>query len=190
MKAQNLNNSSVKTRKLIRKTFAEMLSEKKELSKISVSELTKRANINRGTFYTHYDDIYGVAEDYENELINEFFDNDTLLSANNFPKFLDSLFEYMKENDGEYRLLCRSDDFISVMKRLISLAENKLLELCHNDKRLKDKSFLSVEINVFVEGILIQYIKYCRGQSSVTPGELHDYTNEWLARFAKRRFEI
>ena len=70
MKAQNLNNSSVKTRKLIRKTFAEMLSEKKELSKISVSELTKRANINRGTFYTHYDDIYGVAEDYENELIN------------------------------------------------------------------------------------------------------------------------
>ena len=149
-----------------------MLSEKKELSKISVSELTKRANINRGTFYTHYDDIYGVAEDYENELINEFFDNDTLLSANNFPKFLDSLFKYMKENDGEYRLLCRSDDFISVMKRLISLAENKLLELCHNDKRLKDKSFLSVEINVFVEGILIQYIKYCRGQSSVTPGEL------------------
>lgn len=26
-------------------------------------------NINRGTFYSHYDDIYGVVEDYENELI-------------------------------------------------------------------------------------------------------------------------
>ena len=80
MKAQNLNNSSFKTRKLIRKTFAEMLSEKKEMSKISVSELAKRADINRGTFYSHYDDIYAVAEDYENELLAKFFDNATLLS--------------------------------------------------------------------------------------------------------------
>ena len=88
MKAQNLNNSSFKTRKLIRKTFAEMLSEKKEMSKISVSELAKRADINRGTFYSHYDDIYAVAEDYENELLAKFFDNATLLSADDFPKFL------------------------------------------------------------------------------------------------------
>lgn len=190
MKAQNLNNGSVKTRKLIRKTFAEMLSEKRELSKISVSELTKRANINRGTFYTHYDDIYGVAEDYENELIDEFFDNDTLLSADNFPKFLDALFEYIKENENEYRLLCRSDDFISVMKRLILLAENKLLELCHSDKRLKNKAHLSLEINVFIEGILIQYIKYCRGQSAVTPPELKEYTNDWVAAFIQNHFSV
>lgn len=47
MKAQNLNNSSRKTRRLIKKIFAEMLSEKKELGKISVSELCKRADISR-----------------------------------------------------------------------------------------------------------------------------------------------
>lgn len=73
MKAQNLNNSSRKTRRLIKKIFAEMLSEKKELGKISVSELCKRADISRGSFYSHYDDIYGVAEDYENEMIDTFF---------------------------------------------------------------------------------------------------------------------
>ena len=83
MKAQNLNNSSVKTRKLIRATFAEMLSEKREISKISVTELTRRADINRGTFYSHYDDIYSVAEDYENDLIEKFFDN-----VHNFVPFL------------------------------------------------------------------------------------------------------
>lgn len=33
MKAQNLNKSSMKTRRLIKKVFAEMLSEKKELGK-------------------------------------------------------------------------------------------------------------------------------------------------------------
>ena len=49
-----------------------MLCEKKELGKISVSELCKRAGISRGAFYSHYDDIYGVAVDYENEMIDTF----------------------------------------------------------------------------------------------------------------------
>ena len=75
MKVQNLNKSSQKTRKLIKTVFAEMLSEKHELGKITVSELVKRADINRGTFYSHYDDIYAVAEDYENELVENFFSN-------------------------------------------------------------------------------------------------------------------
>lgn len=52
-----------------------MLSEKKELGKISVRELCNRADISRGTFYSHYDDIYGVAEDYENEMTDTFLDN-------------------------------------------------------------------------------------------------------------------
>ena len=70
MKAKNVNRSSIKTRVLIKSTFAEMLSEKKEINKISVTELVKRADINRGTFYSHYDDVYSVAEDYENDAMD------------------------------------------------------------------------------------------------------------------------
>lgn len=75
MKAKNLNNSSKKTRRLIRKVFAEMLSEKKEIGLLNVSELCRRAEISRGAFYSHYDDIYDVAEEYENKLIDVFFNN-------------------------------------------------------------------------------------------------------------------
>ena len=188
MKAQNMNRSSIKTRKLIRKTFAEMLSEKKEISKISVSELAERADINRGTFYSHYDDIYAVAEDYENDLIERFFDNKTLVSANDLPKFLESFFEYIKANEREYMLLCRSDDILFVAKRLLMLATSKCLELCLNDKRLIDKKHLSTEINVFVSGLTAEWIKYCRGQSSVSAEELHDYAVEWSKLFIARRF--
>ena len=81
MKAKNVNRSSIKTRALIKSTFAEMLSEKKEINKITVTELVKRADINRGTFYSHYDDVYGVAEDYENELIDKFFDDARLIGS-------------------------------------------------------------------------------------------------------------
>lgn len=54
MKAKNLNASSVKTRNLIRDTFAELLYEKKNINKITVTELVQRADINRSTFYSHY----------------------------------------------------------------------------------------------------------------------------------------
>ena len=94
MKAKEINNSSRKTKKLIKRVFAEMLSEKRELGKISVSELCNRAEISRGTFYSHYDDIYCVAEDYENEIIDIFFSDSRLLSPMGVGDFIRSFFEY------------------------------------------------------------------------------------------------
>lgn len=95
MKAKNMNSSAKKTQSLIRNTFAMMISEKKELSKITVSELVKRANINRSTFYSHYDDIYGVAEEYENELIDNFFNCDCTITIDSFETMINNFFDYI-----------------------------------------------------------------------------------------------
>lgn len=186
MKAQNLNNSSKKTRRMIKKIFAEMLSEKRELGKISVSELCKRADISRGAFYSHYDDIYGVAEDYENELIDRFFDNIRLLEAKNIPQFIDSIFEFIRQNDENYRLLCRSNDFLFTAKKLTTLAAGKLLELCLGDGRLKDKTYLELDIQIFLDGLFCEYVKSCRGYSAKTLDDLYAYTRYWVAGFFTR----
>lgn len=186
MKAQNLNNSSKKTRRLIKKVFAEMLSETRELGKISVSELCRRADISRGAFYSHYDDIYGVAEDYENELIDLFFDNIRLLAAENIPQFIDSIFEFIRQNDENYRLLCKSNDFLFAAKKLTTIACGKLLELCLGDTRIKDRTYLEFEIQIFLEGLLCEYVKCCRGYSSKTLDDLYAYTNYWVGKFLER----
>ncbi|MGN1052832.1 MAG: TetR/AcrR family transcriptional regulator [Candidatus Scatosoma sp.] len=188
MKAGYLNNSSRKTKKLIKKTFAEMLAEKREVSKISVSALCARAEISRGAFYSHYDDIYAVAEDYENELIDMFFDNARLLSPTNVEQFLDTLCEYVRENDENYKLLCKSNDFLFAAKKLTAIAENKFLQLCNESPYLKDKEFLELEINVFVEGLLCEYVRYCRGNTATSFEELRAYTKTWAKRFSARRF--
>lgn len=187
MKAQNLNNSSKKTRKLIKKVFAEMLSEKKELGKISVSELCKRADISRGSFYSHYDDIYGVAEDYENELIDNFFDNARLFEACDIMQFIDSIFEFIHENNENYRLLCKSNDFLFAAKKLTAIASGKLLELCHNDSRIKNRTHIELELQIFLEGILCEYVKYCRGYSTKNLDDLYDYTKFWVKNFIALR---
>lgn len=187
MKAQNLNNSSKKTRKLIKKIFAEMLSEKKDLGKISVSELCRRADISRGTFYLHYDDIYGVAEEYENELINTFFDSVRLVNSHNIMQFIDQIFEYIRQNNENYRLLCKSNDFIFALKKLSAIASAKLLELCMNDSRIKDRTYVEFDIQIFLEGLLCEYVKYCRGYSQISLDDLYDYTKYWVTNFIAAR---
>lgn len=187
MKAQNLNKSSKKTRKLIKKVFAEMLSEKEELGKISVSELCKRADISRGSFYSHYDDIYGVAEDYENEMIDTFFDNARLVESQNIIHFIDAIFEFIRQNNENYRLLCKSNDFLFAAKKLTTIASNKLSELCHNDARIKDKTHIELELQIFIEGLLCEYVKYCRGYSAITLDTLYEYTKYWVTGFIEKR---
>ena len=95
MKVRNLNNSSVKTRRLIKNTFIKMLDEKREIGKIGVSELAARAEISRATFYAHFDDIYGVAEEFETELIDKFFTNAKLLATDDYEKFFEALFSFL-----------------------------------------------------------------------------------------------
>ncbi len=187
MKAQYLNKSSIKTRNLIKKIFAEMLSEKRELGKISVSELCQRADISRGSFYSHYDDIYGVAEDYENEMIDMFFDNARLVSSTNIMHFIDSIFEFIRINNENYKLLCKSNDFIFTANRLISIASEKLVELCNNDERIQVRTHIELEIQVFLEGLLCEYVKCCRGYSSKTLDILYDYTKYWVTVFIRAR---
>jgi hypothetical protein len=61
----------VRTRKLIEQTLLTMISER-GLKDLNVKNLTERANINRGTFYLHYTDIYDLIE--QTEMMNGLLD--------------------------------------------------------------------------------------------------------------------
>lgn len=187
MKAKNLNNSSKKTKRLIKKVFAEMLSEKKNLTNISVSELCSRAELSRGAFYSHYDDIYSVAEEYENELIDAFFDKTRLVTSQSIMEFIDSIFEYIRINDENYRLLCKSNDSIFAAKKLTAIASEKLIELCRTDNRIKKHDYIDLEIEVFLEGLFCEYMKYCRAYSTITLDDLYEYTKYWVTDFLAHR---
>lgn len=62
------------TKMIIRKAFTDLLTEK-PIRNITIRELCETAGINRGTFYTHYQDIYDLLEQIEKEMLQEFKEN-------------------------------------------------------------------------------------------------------------------
>ena len=53
--------SAIRSRQLIHDALAELL-EEKSWDKITVADIVRRANINRGTFYAHYDNVPDVIQ--------------------------------------------------------------------------------------------------------------------------------
>jgi AcrR family transcriptional regulator len=71
MKKADTDRRVRRTRELLRRTLTRLLMEK-DLKDITVSELTARADVNRGTFYLHYKDIYDLFEQIEKEILEDF----------------------------------------------------------------------------------------------------------------------
>jgi len=59
-----------KNEKQMKDAFIELL-DKIPIEKISIQQLANKANVSRGTFYLHFDNIYQLLEKIEDDLINE-----------------------------------------------------------------------------------------------------------------------
>lgn len=60
----------METKERIRDAFFDLYAIKK-IERISIKEITEKAQLNRGTFYVYYKDIYDLLEKTEDELIEE-----------------------------------------------------------------------------------------------------------------------
>ena len=71
MVQNNMDSRVRRTKRLLREGLTKLLQEK-SIKKITVRELSDCVEINRGTFYLHYKDIYDLVSQIEDELFDEF----------------------------------------------------------------------------------------------------------------------
>ena len=170
MKVQCLNSSSIKTRNLIKKTLAELVNEKKQLSKVTVTELVKRAEITRSTFYTHYDNIADVAQDYQMQTIELLCSDELKLhSKEDIEKYFDNIIACIKENEKIYRLLISTNETYLFLEKLKKIANDKIYDALKN--KTLDK-YLELNISFFTNGIVVALIEYLRGYSKYSLDDL------------------
>lgn len=179
MKVQGINSSSKKTRNLIKRTFAELINEKKELHKITVTELVKRAGITRGTFYTHYDDIYDVANDYQLETIELLMSDENILrSKDDIFNYFTEVFKCLKKNEDIYKMLLASNETLIFLEKLRKMSTQKLY--CAIRDKENDNKYLELDVNFYVDGLIFQIIKYFRDRSDYTLEELLQNSKKWF----------
>ena len=169
MKLKEINNSSKKTKNLLKKAFAELMEEKMEINNITVTDLVKKANLTRGTFYTHYDNIYDLGSEIQEEILDKFFNQDMIIKdKDSLSSYIDSIFQYLKENENFYAKLSVSNDAILFMNRL-----NK--KICHTISDTLGSKTNHLNIIFFTDGTINLIVQYFKKEIDESLDEIRDY---------------
>ncbi len=112
-----------RTKKLLTEAFIELLAQKK-LNEITIKELCEKADVNRGTFYLHYQDIYDLKQQIEKDLYNELgelivpFPN--VRELDSYQLFY-NMFSFTKKNAAIFNALLGPNGDISFLTNLNTL---------------------------------------------------------------------
>ncbi len=169
MKVKNINSASRKTHNIIKEAFAELIAEKKDLASITVTELAKRANITRSSFYTHYDSIYDVAQDFQNETLDML--TGSLRKIDSFDEIyhlIDDIIDHLKENEKIYTLILSSSEPLIFTNRLNILLNKEIVNGLINNKH----EDLILKVTFFCDGCMDLIVKYFRKEINFTLDEV------------------
>lgn len=162
-----------RTKRMIRETLLDILKEK-SISKVSVSELCRKADINRNTFYTHYKYPEEVLFELEEEFLNQFQNllNSLELKENNNVLIIE-ICKLIKKNPAfSYVLLNDNNEFL-----------NRLIDLCHDRniydwQRISDYTDNETAENFYrftLSGTTAIIKNWCRKGFKESPEELVDF---------------
>ncbi|PNZ68213.1 TetR/AcrR family transcriptional regulator [Staphylococcus croceilyticus] len=145
-----------KTKSAIKKAFIQLLKEK-DLDRITVQDISNQADINRGTFYLHYEDKYSLLSDMEDEYISEIW----------------SLTQFNQFNASSPEKI--ADEFISntLTKILQHIADN--MDFYHTILQLDRKSKLEDKIYFLIKENMQKYISINNEIDGIPEMYFHSY---------------
>ena len=137
MEKQQYKNA-IKSKKLIKNAFLTLVS-KKDISQIRIKEIIELAELSKGTFYSHFQDIYAVLEDIENENIErltEYLSEEPSISlVEDFSPFVRKMFLHTEANIEIYKNLFKSNVALVFLDKL----QNVFVQYMMNDTSMISK---------------------------------------------------
>ena len=160
----------LKTKHAIYNAFVELLSET-EINHITITDISKKADINRKTFYNYYSDIYEVMEEIENMTVDTFIKRLDTIEFTNMTDFLTQVFV-------EFTEIINSDlDFFSHLFKTNnrSILIVKIVEAIKEyiRKRIEEKQVLDLEkfnlvADFYIPGILSVYMNWFMNNHNIS----------------------
>ena len=119
-----------RTKKALRNALLELL-ETKTINKITVTELTTLADVNRATFYFYYTDLLDMVQQIQNETYHMFEEiiNESTSSINTidgFTEYAESLLNFCKEHESLCKFLINNDANNKLYQQIQILMADKI----------------------------------------------------------------
>lgn len=167
--------SAIRSKRLIREAYIGLLQEK-PMEKITVTDIVKRADINRGTFYAHYADTRAVLDQIEGEILDKMKE---FLSDFNYRNFYQNplptllkIVRFLEENKSYREFLVKAKDAEPFLNR----ARKTFDEFLKSDLQVPDEVKNSLDFQtatLFISGGIINvYRAWFQGEVRQSPEEL------------------
>ena len=133
-----------RTKKMLAQALVALL-QQKQAKEITVRELTDLADMNRGTFYLYYKDIFDMLEKIEDGLFEAleeivFLHEHDDVSQQTKPILLD-LFRFIEDNQEMCRVLLSPHGDMNFLHRLNEVVREKCLQMWPNKEDKNDATF-------------------------------------------------
>ena len=174
-----------RTKKMIRVAFVELLGEKKNMENITVGELASRADIAKSTFYNHYDDVYAVAEEFENELIEKLsatLDEIKVKNATEYEEYIRKVIDFLKENGDVYRKAITSSDIRFFIEKLKAIISKKIFEESTVLPFSQNKAERYAQVRLLTNACVDTMVDYFKGTLDMTLDEVGELIISFLNR--------
>lgn len=157
------NNQRTRLSKILFKNaLLALLKEKSSVEKISVRELCEKAELNRSTFYAHYNEPKDLLYEIENELLTatkehlEKIGSETDMGAN---KYILSFLKYIKENDALFRALLIDSADPDFRTRFMQFSTSQFIENLQIEFPKETEQYILSYLLNGNAGIIIQWIR-------------------------------
>lgn len=152
----------IKTKHAIFKAFVELLNEK-DINQITITDIAKKANINRKTFYNYYSDAYEVMEEIENLTVEAFINNMGTVEFTNMADFLTEIFIKFTEtvnNDLQFfNLLFKTNNRSFLIVKIVEALKKYVQKRIEESNELDMRRF-EVVSNFYLSGVLSVYMNW------------------------------
>ncbi|MBQ7535539.1 MAG: TetR family transcriptional regulator C-terminal domain-containing protein [Stomatobaculum sp.] len=177
MTPENVDRRVRKTRTTLRICLGKLLRTKR-IQDISVKELADMADINRGTFYLHYRDVYDLLSHIESEVLKQFselLEQYALPSLSDDPKpLLCELFRLIRDNADLTECLIGPNGDIHFLNRLRAIFNEKVITPWLQTLNLEGTVDYSYWFAFISEGFIGIIKLWLENDASVPPEEMAD----------------
>ena len=173
MKKQYRNRE--RTKKKIKESFVELIGEKRNIAEITVTELTNRAEIAKSTFYNHYDDIWSVVQEFEDELLNQLMPILNMIEFHSIREYelaFLHVIDFLKSHETVYRTVVASPDVRIFIEKLKTILTKKFFEERKHFPFSGTDEQIYAQIRLLTNGCVDTVFDYFKGTLNVSLDEV------------------